>query len=584
MKSAAQYIRVSSDQQLHSLEFQASQIADFAAAHGYRIVHSYEDRGASGLRLKGRAALQALIADIVSGAAAFETVLVQDVSRWGRFQDPDEAAHYEYICRAAGVQVCYCEEQFGGLAGRSGDLVKAVKRLMAADFSRELSDKVRAAQHRHARAGFKMGGVAGYGLRRAVVDGDGRVKAVLECGEQRLLRGDRIILVAGPQHEVETVRRIFRMFLQDDLGLGAIAEALNAEGLLGEGGRPWSSWTIGNLLENPKYAGTYRFGRRRRTLDGRRLDNARERILLVEGAFQPIVPSDWLATAAAKRNRRMLFLPKAELWRRLRDHAAQTGQLDRSAVSASPALPSLKTCTAHFGPWPRLCARLSLYPNILPGRIDRRRKQGASPPGSAPEPPMSSTYTAFVGPARLAAGDLQSVALAAHAAQDRQPEMPIIFEDATGSVVDLDLRGAPDDVIRALAPSIREAQADAPRTRGRPKLGVTAREITLLPKHWAWLQQQPGGASAALRHLVEQAQQANAETDARRAAQTATYKVMYALAGHLAGYEEALRALYADDAERFETLVSPWPSDVRAYVQGLAAASFTSPAASASQG
>jgi DNA invertase Pin-like site-specific DNA recombinase len=575
MTPAAQYLRVSSDHQEHSLSAQSAQIADFAAAHGYQIVRSYEDRGRSGLRLKGRAALQALLADIVSGEAVFEAVLVQDVSRWGRFQDTDEAAHYEYVCRAAGVEICYCREPFE--AGRSGDLVKAVKRLMAADFSRELSAKVRAAQFHRARAGWKMGGLAGYGLRRAIIGADGQIKAVLEPGEQPLLRGDRIRLVPGPAHEVATVRRIFRMFLEDGMGQGAIAETLNAERIAGEGARPWASWTVGNLLENPKYAGTYRFGRRRRTLEGQRLDSPPDAALQVENAWPAIVPAAWLAAAVQRRRRRMLFLPRAEILRRLSARAAQAGGLTRAAIDACPDLPSARTCQTRLGPWRRICARLGLYPAFIPGQIDKRR---ASTEWAKPQRgrlSMALTYTAFVGPERLAQGDLQTVARAAHAAQDRQAEMPIVFEDASGTVVDLDLRGSPEDLaarLRATAALPASPAAPAPRGRGRPKLGVTAREVTLLPRHWDWLQQQPGGASAALRRLVEQAQQDNAEIDKRRAAQTAAYRVMYALAGHLAGYEEALRALYAADASRFQGLTSPWPADVRAYVQKLAAPSF----------
>lgn len=186
---------------------------------------------------------------------------------------------------------------------------------------------------------------------------------------------------------------------------------------------------------------------------------------------------------------------------------------------------------------------------------------------------MSPTYTAFVGAARLAAGDLETVALAAHQVQDRQAEMPIVFDDATGCVVDLDLRGDQQDVVGRLRPS-EAPEVDQPRTRGRPKLGVTAREVTLLPKHWNWLQQQPGGASAALRRLVEQAQHDSADADRLRNTQTAAYRVMYALAGHLGGYEDALRALYAFDAGRFEALVGRWPADIAAYVRTLASKAF----------
>ncbi|WP_293400840.1 DUF2239 family protein [Phenylobacterium sp.] len=572
MKPAAQYIRVSSDQQRHSLSAQSAQIAEFAAARGYQIVRSYEDPGRSGLRLKGRPGLQGLLADVVSGDAGFEAVLVQDVSRWGRFQDTDEAAHYEYLCRSAGVDVRYCSEPFDEMSGRVGDIVKAVKRLLAADFSRELSQKVRSAQYRHARDGRKMGGVAGYGLRRAIVDDQGEIKAVLQPGQQRLIRGDRVAFVHGPQQEVETVQRIFRMFLHGGFAQGQIAETLNSEGIAGEDGRPWSTWTVGNLLGNPKYAGVYRFGRRRRTLEGQRLDNAAESVLYVPGACAPIVPLVWITAAAAKRDRRMLFLPKVEILKRLRAHVAQAGALRQASVRASPDLPSPRTCTNHFGPWPRICARLALYPPFLPGHIDKRAALKDWPVGSPTEPPMPQTYTAFVGSTRLADGDLEAVALAAHAAQDRQAEMPIVFEDASGNVVDLDLRGDALDVARRLRPAPNDAEP--PRGRGRPKLGVTAREITLLPKHWAWLQEQPGGASAALRRLVEQAQHDNADKDRARKAQTATYKVMYALAGHLPGYEDALRALYAGESSRFDALVERWPADVAHYVHELAAGAF----------
>ncbi|CAN7620334.1 DUF2239 family protein [Phenylobacterium sp. LjRoot164] len=186
---------------------------------------------------------------------------------------------------------------------------------------------------------------------------------------------------------------------------------------------------------------------------------------------------------------------------------------------------------------------------------------------------MTSTYTAFVGTGRLAAGDLETVALAAHQVRDSQREMPIVFEDASGSVVDLDLRGDARDVVQRLRTSA-PAPTDGPRGRGRPKLGVTAREITLLPRHWSWLQEQPGGASAALRRLVEQAQQDGAETDKARRAQTATYRVMHALAGHLPGYEDALRALYAGDADAFNNRLAAWPNDIAGYVRGLAKAAL----------
>ncbi len=231
----------------------------------------------------------------------------------------------------------------------------------------------RSFEYAQLQEGRKMGGVAGYGLRRAVIDDQGEIKAILQSGEQRLIRGDRVVFVHGPLQEVQTVRRIFHMFLHGGTGQGEIADTLNDEGIAGENGRPWSSWTVGNLLANPKYAGVYRFGRRRRTLDGQRLDNAAESVLYVPGVCVPIVPLAWITAAAAKPDRRMLFLPKAEILLRLRAHAAKAGAPHHASVAASPDLPSPRTCTNHFGPWPRICARLALYPPFLPGQIDKLR-------------------------------------------------------------------------------------------------------------------------------------------------------------------------------------------------------------------
>jgi len=187
-------------------------------------------------------------------------------------------------------------------------------------------------------------------------------------------------------------------------------------------------------------------------------------------------------------------------------------------------------------------------------------------------------FTAFMGPLRLTAGPLAEVAIAVMQAS-RRPAAPaiIIFSDATGQPIDLDLRGTERDVIARLPQpaSPHEAGAEGtastePRGRGRPKLGVVAREVTLLPRHWEWLGAQPGGASVALRKLVEEARRANGNTDRARAARDAAYRFMSVMAGNLAGFEEASRALFADDRRRFVGLVAGWPEDIRDHVVKLA--------------
>jgi len=186
-------------------------------------------------------------------------------------------------------------------------------------------------------------------------------------------------------------------------------------------------------------------------------------------------------------------------------------------------------------------------------------------------------FTAFIGPTRLAAGPLAEVAIAVMQASRSAAAPPIIiFSDATGQPIDLDLRGTERDIIarlpRPAAPSDIETEETAaePRGRGRPKLGVVAREVTLLPRHWEWLGTQPGGASVALRKLVEEARRANGDADRARAARDAAYRFMSAMAGNLAGFEEASRALFADDRRRFVGLVAGWPDDIRDHVVKLA--------------
>ena len=180
---------------------------------------------------------------------------------------------------------------------------------------------------------------------------------------------------------------------------------------------------------------------------------------------------------------------------------------------------------------------------------------------------------AFNGHRRIAAGPLHEVAAAVrNAARDGATGPILIFDDATGRVIELDPRGVEQEV--APPPPADQADGsasgDEPRGRGRPKLGVIAREVTLLPRHWDWLNTQPGGASVALRKLVEQARKTSGDSDRRRAAQEAAYRFMSAIGGDLPGFEEALRALFAYDRRRFGDLLAGWPEDVRDHAIRLA--------------
>jgi len=174
------------------------------------------------------------------------------------------------------------------------------------------------------------------------------------------------------------------------------------------------------------------------------------------------------------------------------------------------------------------------------------------------------SMTAFQGFHKIVSGTASQVAVSLK--DDPQGGGLLVFDDATGQQIDLDRRGTPEEIsLRYAEPAAAES-----RHRGRPRLGVVAREVTLLPRHWDWLQQQPGGASVALRKLVDEARRTSGDRDRVRAAQEASYRFMSAIAGNLPGFEEAARALFAYDRRRFGELVAGWPEDVRDYAIRLA--------------
>lgn len=185
-----------------------------------------------------------------------------------------------------------------------------------------------------------------------------------------------------------------------------------------------------------------------------------------------------------------------------------------------------------------------------------------------------STYIAFLGQTRYAAGSLAAVVERCKALLDSDPNAsPIIYDDETGRPVDIDYRGTTHDVLARLSSS----EPVAKRGPGRPKLGVVAREVTLLPRHWDWLATQPGGASVALRRLVETASRDGSVADRLRQAREAVDRVMYALAGNFPDYEEASRAFHRNEPERFDALTESWPADVRDYVRLLVQRASSTP-------
>ncbi|MBV9460323.1 MAG: recombinase family protein [Bradyrhizobium sp.] len=348
MKRAAQYVRMSTDHQKYSIENQAAAIAAYAQANGLTIVYTYRDEGISGLRIKNRMGLTQLIDDVRSGHADFGHVLVYDVSRWGRFQDIDESAHYEFTCKQAGIKVSYCAEQFDNDGGIISSIIKNIKRAMAAEYSRELSVKVHAAGSRMVRLGFKMGGQVGFGLERFAIDGDSKEKGVLKPGECKYLKTDRVRLRPGTSSETEVVRWIFDQFVKGTSQVNIVRE-LNRRGIPMANGRPWNGSVMSVLLRNEAYIGNLVWNRHSCKLGSRKVKNHSDLWIRTERCYEPTIDEDLFLRAKKKLDVLRLLISEEEMLARLRKFLAKKGSLTVTIIDSTPGLPATSTLKKHFG-------------------------------------------------------------------------------------------------------------------------------------------------------------------------------------------------------------------------------------------
>jgi DNA invertase Pin-like site-specific DNA recombinase len=344
---AAEYLRMSTDHQQYSITNQATRIREYAYASGFEIVRTYQDPGRSGLSFKNRPGLAQLLQDVVSGTAAYKAVLVYDVSRWGRFQDVDEAAHYEYLCKAAKVPVHYCAEQFANDGTLSDAILKGLKRAMAAEYSRELGVRVYRGQRHLVQLGFKMGGCSTYGLRRLLVSTTGASKQLLERGERKGLQSDRVIIVPGPESETAIVQEIFAMAIQDRMRPLAIARRLNERGVQFSALRKdWDRQNVANILHNPIYTGCNTWGRTSQRMKGKLLVIPRSEWIIKHGAFQPLIDLESFEAAQTvlvwRKTDEELLEGLKGVWR---THGAVTQDI----LGVSEDAPTYSTCCAHFG-------------------------------------------------------------------------------------------------------------------------------------------------------------------------------------------------------------------------------------------
>jgi DNA invertase Pin-like site-specific DNA recombinase len=340
---------MSTEHQRYSTENQDKAIRQYASARAIDIVRTYADKGKSGLTVDGRAALKGLIEDVEQGRAEFETILVYDVSRWGRFQDADESAYYEYICKRAGITVQYCAEQFENDGSPVSTIVKGVKRAMAGEYSRELSTKVFAGKGRLIELGFRQGGRVGCGLRRVLVDQSGVRKAELRNGERKSIQTDRVVLIAGSEAEVALVGEIYRQFVQDLTSEQKIADNLNTRGMIREDGHPWTRSTIRQVLMNEKYIGNNVWNRSSFKLKKKRVRNHPDMWIRADNVFPGIVDSHLFEAAQTIIRARSFDKSEQAMLDGLARLRESAGRLSALVIDEAEGIPSSDTYSYRFG-------------------------------------------------------------------------------------------------------------------------------------------------------------------------------------------------------------------------------------------
>lgn len=346
---AAMYVRMSTDHQKYSTENQEAAIREYADSKNLEIIATYADRGKSGLKLEGRDGLKRLIDDVEQQRAAFGSILVLDITRWGRFQDADESAYYEYICRRAGIDVQYVAEQFENDGSPVATIVKGVKRAMAGEYSRELSGKVFAGQCRLIEKGFRQGGAAGYGLRRMLIDEHGRSKGILEPGQHKSFQTDRVVLVPGPQEEIDRVQWMYRAFIHDGMKESEIASTLNTQNIKTDFDREWTRGTVHQILTNEKYIGNNVFNRTSNKLKKRHVANDPDMWVRAEGVFEAIVSTNDFYTAQGILRERNRKYSNEEMLEKLQHLHERNGWLSGVVIDEQDNMPSSGAYQSRFG-------------------------------------------------------------------------------------------------------------------------------------------------------------------------------------------------------------------------------------------
>ncbi|EPA3074495.1 recombinase family protein [Enterobacter cloacae] len=347
--SVAAYLRMSTEHQQYSIDNQMQFIQKYADAHNMSIIKVYDDEGKSGVSANGRDNFKRLIQDVVTGKLKVEALLVYDVSRFGRFQDNDEAGYYSYLLKFHGVRIIYCAENLPEHSPEIQMLTLPALRYAAGAYSRNLSIKVFAGHVNLVQRGFYQGGVPGYGLRRKLVDSDRKEKFILQTGERKSLQTDRVVLVHGPDEEIKTINRIFNLFVFDSFNEYLIAETLNREKNLSSENIFWNRSKVHAVLTNQRLTGNYVYNKSSAKLKSKRIINPENEWIKYEGFLEPIIPNDKFQVVQQIIRDRSAHLSDNEVLDYLRGKLQQHGKLSGFIIDEDPNGPSSSVISHRFG-------------------------------------------------------------------------------------------------------------------------------------------------------------------------------------------------------------------------------------------
>lgn len=346
----AQYLRMSTDHQQYSLHNQSEYIKDYAEKNNMEIAYTYDDAGKSGVSIIGRHSLQQLLSDVEQKKIDIQAVLFYDVSRFGRFQNSDEAAYYSFLFERNGVDLIYCSEPIPTKDfPLESSVILNIKRSSAAYHSRNLSEKVFIGQVNLIKLGYHQGGMAGYGLRRLLVDENGIAKEILGFRKRKSIQTDRVILIPGPKNERKIVNSIYDLFIDDNMPEFIIAERLNEQNIPAENGTLWTRAKIHQILTNEKYIGNNIYNKTSSKLKSRLVKNPKNEWVRCDKAYKPIISKKKYNKAQEIIQLRSVHLTNDELLEKLKQKLESNGKLSGFIIDEDDTGPSSSVYRTRFG-------------------------------------------------------------------------------------------------------------------------------------------------------------------------------------------------------------------------------------------